>query len=151
MDWFQSLIIGIAQGLTEFIPISSTAHVRIIPALFGWDDPGAAVTAVTQLGTLLAVFVFFRKDILRLNLAGIQSLIGYRRRGTWTPELRGDIRLFWFIVIGTIPIGVFGLLFKDMIEHDFRSLWIISGSLIGLAILLALAESLPNITGTWTA
>ncbi len=144
MDWFQSLIIGIAQGLTEFIPISSTAHVRIIPALFGWDDPGAAVTAVTQLGTLLAVFVFFRKDILRLNLAGIQSLIGYRRRGTWTPELRGDIRLFWFIVIGTIPIGVFGLLFKDMIEHDFRSLWIISGSLIGLAILLALAEKLAK-------
>lgn len=144
MDWFQSLIIGIVQGLTEFIPISSTAHVRIVPALFGWDDPGAAVTAVTQLGTLLAVFVFFRKDILRLSLAGIQSVFRYGRRGTWTPELNRDIRLFWFIILGTIPIGVFGLLFKEMIEQDFRSLWIISGSLIGLAVLLALAEKLAK-------
>jgi undecaprenyl-diphosphatase len=144
MDWFQSLIIGIVQGLTEFIPISSTAHVRIIPALFGWEDPGAAVTAVTQLGTLLAVFVFFRNDIVQLTQAGWISVFQFSRRGAWTEEQRQKIRLFWFIIAGTVPIGICGIVFKKTIEEDFRSLWIISASLIGLAVLLALAEWLAK-------
>ncbi len=144
MDWFQSLIIGIVQGLTEFIPISSTAHVRIIPALFGWDDPGAAVTAVTQLGTLLAVLIYFRKDIIHLSAAGWVSVFQFKQRSLWNEQLRTQVRLFWYIMAGTIPIGICGLAFKKIIEDDLRSLWIISASLIVLAILLALAERLAK-------
>ncbi|MBN1449307.1 MAG: undecaprenyl-diphosphate phosphatase [Bacteroidetes bacterium] len=134
MSIIEAIILGIVQGLTEFIPISSTAHLRIVPALLGWEDPGAAFTAVTQIGTLIAVLVYFRKDIVTLTTAFLRSL--YRRK----PFETQDARLAWYILFGTIPIGVFGLLFKDFIETDFRSLYVISGSLIVLALILALAE-----------
>lgn len=140
MDLFQSLIIGIVQGLTEFLPISSTAHVRIIPSLLGWNDPGAAVTAVTQLGTLAAVLVYFRNDLLSLMLAGTRSVAQFNRRDEWDEATVRQVKLAWFIVLGTLPIGVLGLLFKHQIENDLRSLAIIGWSLIGLAVLLALAE-----------
>jgi undecaprenyl-diphosphatase len=136
MDFFQAIILGIVQGLTEFIPISSTAHLRIVPALFGWPDPGAAFTAVTQIGTLVAVLLYFRTDIRALSGAFVTGL---RIR---KPFAETQSRMSWFILFGTVPIIVFGLLFKDMIETEFRSLWVISGSLIVLALLLAGAEYL---------
>lgn len=140
MNLFESIVIGIVQGLTEFIPVSSTAHVRILPALLGWDDPGAAVTAVTQLGTLAAVLVFFRNDILRLTHATYMSIFRWSGRHAWDDRQKLDVRLAWFIALGTAPIGGFGLLLKEVIERELRSLWIIAAALIGLALVLGLAE-----------
>jgi undecaprenyl-diphosphatase len=140
LNWFEAVIIGAVQGLTEFIPISSTAHVRIVPALFGWKDPGAAVTAVTQLGTLAAVLIYFRTDLVHFSRAAVVSVFSYKRRNEWDERTWTDVRMAWFIAIGTIPIGICGILLKDMIETEFRSLTIIAGSMIGLAVLLAVAE-----------
>jgi undecaprenyl-diphosphatase len=123
MTLWQSIVLGIIQGLTEFLPISSTAHLRIVPALLGWSDPGAAFTAVIQLGTLIAVFVYFWRDIVAI-------IVG---------ALRGE-KFGWMIAAGTVPVVVFGLLFKQQIETTLRSLYVIAGALIGLALLLALAE-----------
>lgn len=134
MGMFEAIVLGIVQGLTEYLPVSSTAHLRIVPALLGWPDPGAAFTAVTQIGTLIAVFVYFRRDIGSLSAAFGRSLV------TLKPFETAESRMAWWILFGTIPIGVFGLLFKDMIESDFRSLHVIAGSLIFLALLLLLAE-----------
>jgi undecaprenyl-diphosphatase len=130
----QSVVLGVVQGLTEFLPISSTAHLRIVPALFGWDDPGAAFTAVTQLGTMTAVLIYFRRDIARIVWTWLRSLRD--------PSLRGelDARLGWYIGLGTIPIGIFGFLFKDQIETGARNLTLIAGALILLALVLAYAE-----------
>ncbi|MBR9976939.1 MAG: undecaprenyl-diphosphatase UppP [Bacteroidetes bacterium] len=134
MSIFEAIVLGIVQGLTEFIPISSTAHLRIIPAFFGWDDPGAAFTAVSQIGTLIAVFIYFRKDISILSMAFTRSLVVMR------PFATPESRMAWWILFGTIPIGVLGLLFKDLIETEFRSLTVIAISLIVLALLLGVAE-----------
>ncbi len=142
MDIFQSIIIGLIQGLTEFLPISSTAHVRVIPALLGWNDPGAAVTAVTQLGTLVAVLIFFRKDLGRLLHAGFFSVVRISSRKTWYPDFDQNARMAWFIVLGTLPVGVLGIFLKHRIETDFRNLTVMACSLIGLALMLALAEKL---------
>lgn len=136
MDIFQSIILGIIQGLTEFLPISSTAHLRIVPALLGWSDPGAAFTAVIQFGTLVAVFIYFRKDIFAITGAVIKSIqtrnISYNR----------DAVLGWMIAFGTIPIVFFGLLFKKNIETNLRSLYVISASMIILAVVLMIAEAI---------
>ncbi len=136
MDIIQSIILGIIQGLTEFLPISSTAHLRIVPALLGWNDPGAAFTAVIQFGTLVAVFIYFRKDIIVITSAVIKSIqtrnISYSR----------DAILGWMIAFGTIPIVFFGLLFKKNIETNLRSLYIISASMIILAVVLMVAEAI---------
>ena len=107
MTWTEAIVLGIVQGLTEFLPVSSTAHLRIVPAFAGWEDPGAAFTAVTQLGTMAAVLLYFRHDLWRIARA---SLAGVR-----DPEVRKslDARLGLYIVLGTIPIGVFGLAFSD--------------------------------------
>src|SRR5262245_11371034 len=134
MSLLQAIILGIVQGLTEFLPISSTAHLRIVPALLGWEDPGAAFTAVLQLGTLLAVLAYFRHEIARIVLA---VLTGIRRR---QPLGTADARLGWMIAAATIPIVVCGLLFKKSIETTWRSLYIISASLIIVALAMELAE-----------
>jgi undecaprenyl-diphosphatase len=135
MDAFQAIVLGIVQGLTEFLPISSSAHLRIVPALFGWDDPGAAFTAVVQLGTMLAVVVYFRRDlwaIVRTFLAGLFGDVEARRRDEW--------RMAWLIVFGTIPIAVLGLLFKDPIETQFRRLGLIGAALILFSFVMLYAE-----------
>ena len=126
--------LGILQGLTEFLPISSSAHLRIFPELFGWGDPGAAFTAVIQIGTELAVLIYFRKDIWRIGSMWVRSL--------FRPEYRGhlDSRMGWFIIIGSMPIVILGVLFKDTIEEDFRNLWIIGTTLIVLGIVLGIAD-----------
>jgi undecaprenyl-diphosphatase len=140
MDLFQAVILGIVQGLTEFLPVSSTAHLRIVPALLGWSDPGAAFTAVTQIGTMAAVLLYFRNDLLRLSRAFTRSALQLR------PFESADARLAWFILLGTIPIGILGLLLKDHIETSFRSLHVIAASLIGLALLLYVAERIGRRT-----
>ncbi len=134
MNLIEAVVLGIVQGLTEFIPISSTAHLRIVPAFLGWSDPGAAFTAVSQIGTLLAVFVYFWKDIVSLTRAFLRSLVVMK------PNDTHESRIAWWILFGTVPIGLFGLLFKDLIESEFRSLFVIAMSLILLALLLAIAE-----------
>jgi undecaprenyl-diphosphatase len=130
----EAIVLGITQGLTEFLPVSSTAHLRIIPAFAGWEDPGAAFTAVTQLGTMAAVLLYFREDLLRITRAWLRSL----RDPTARSEL--DARLGWYILIGTIPIGIFGLIFKDQIENGARDLYLIGTALIMLGLLLLAAE-----------
>jgi undecaprenyl-diphosphatase len=130
----EAIILGITQGLTEFLPISSTAHLRIVPAFAGWEDPGAAFTAVTQLGTMAAVLLYFRDDLLRISRAWLRSL----RDPAVLHEL--DARMGWYIVIGTIPIGIFGLIFKDQIENGARDLYLIGSTLIVLGLLLLVAE-----------
>jgi undecaprenyl-diphosphatase len=138
MDALQAIVLGIVQGLTEFLPISSTGHLRIVPAFLGWEDPGAAFTAVTQLGTLAAVLLYFRVDLWRIATTWLRSLR--------EPELRGslDARMGWYIGLGTIPIAVFGLIFKDEIEEGARSLYLIGCTLIVLGLLLLLAEKLAT-------
>lgn len=133
-DFLQAVFLGVLQGLTEFLPISSSAHLRIFPELFGWGDPGAAFTAVIQIGTELAVLVYFRKDIWRIARAWLLSL--------FKPEYRGvlDARMGWYIIVGSLPIVILGVLLKDVIERDFRNLWIIGCTLIVLGLVLGLAD-----------
>jgi undecaprenyl-diphosphatase len=139
---FEAIVLGIVQGLTEFLPISSTAHLRIVPAFAGWDDPGAAFTAVVQLGTMAAVLLYFRHELWRIARA---LLVGLRR-----PEERRtlDFRLGVYIIIGTIPIGIFGLIFKDQIETGARDLTLIGCTLIVLGLLLLAAEKAGSHTRT---
>ncbi|MBF0238741.1 MAG: undecaprenyl-diphosphatase UppP [SAR324 cluster bacterium] len=132
--WFQALVLGIVQGLTEFLPISSTAHLRIVPHLLGWNDPGAAFSAVIQLGTLLSVLIYFRTDILKLLQATLQSIV--RKNLLYSDESR----MAWGIAVGSIPIVFLGLGFKHYIETDARSLTIIGSALIVLAIGLYASE-----------
>ena len=134
MNLLQSIVLGIVQGLTEFLPISSTAHLRIVPAFLGWEDPGAAFTAVTQLGTMAAVLLYFRHDLIRIALAWLRSV----RDPSLRKEL--DARLGWYIVLGTVPIGIFGVIFKDQIENGARDLYLIGTALILLGLVLLLAE-----------
>ncbi len=134
LDFLKAVVLGLIQGLTEFLPISSSAHLRIFPEWFGWGDPGAAFTAVIQIGTELAVLIFFRHDIWRIGSAWMKSL--------FQPEYRGhlDARMGWYVIIGSLPIVVLGVLFKDVIERDLRNLWIIATALIVLGIVLGIAD-----------
>jgi len=138
MDALQAIVLGIVQGLTEFLPVSSTGHLRIVPAFLGWEDPGAAFTAVTQLGTMAAVLLYFREDLWRIATTWLRSLR--------EPELRPhlDARMGWYIGLGTIPIAIFGFAFKDQIEEGARSLYLIGTTLIVLGLLLLLAEKLAT-------
>src|SRR3954464_11497055 len=104
MNALQAAILGLVQGVTEFLPISSTAHLRIVPAIAGWDDPGSAFTAVVQLGTMAAVLVDFRQDLWRLAVAFLRSLTGDR----WNSE-DIDARIGWYLIIGTIPVSILGV------------------------------------------
>ena len=139
VDTFQAIVLGIVQGLTEFLPISSTAHLRIVPAFAGWDDPGSAFTAVVQLGTMAAVLLYFRADLWRIARTWLASLRDRSLRGTL------DARMGWYIILGTIPIGFFGLIFKDQIETGARDLYLIGSALIVLGIALAVAERLATL------
>ena len=137
-DIFKAIVLGIIQGTTEFIPISSTAHLRIIPALLGWKDIGAAYTAVIQIGTLIATLIYFRKDIFSLTEGFIHA---FKKKDFLTNY---ESRIFILIIIGTIPISVCGLLFKRFIEGEARGLYVISAALILLAIVLYIAEKVSS-------
>lgn len=134
MNLLQGAVLGVVQGLTEFIPISSTAHLRIVPALAGWPDPGAAFTAVVQLGTMLAILVYFWREILHIAVAW--------GRGFTDREVRASLecRIGWYVLFATIPIGVFGLLFAHQIETGARNLWLIASTLIVLGLVLLVAD-----------
>jgi undecaprenyl-diphosphatase len=134
MSWFESFILGLVQGLTEFLPISSSAHLRLTAAFAGWQDPGAAFTAVTQIGTEAAVIIFFRKDIARIVSAWFRSLTDRAMRRDH------DAQLGWLVIVGSIPIGVLGLTLKDQIEGPFRDLRLIATTLIVLGIVLGIAD-----------
>lgn len=133
MSLIEAIVLGIVQGLTEFLPISSTGHLRIVPAVLGWEDPGAAFTAVTQLGTMAAVLLYFRSDLWRIARSFLRSL----RPGESRDQ---DARLGWYILLGTIPIGIFGLAFRNQIEDGARDLYLIGSALIVLGLVLLAAE-----------
>jgi undecaprenyl-diphosphatase len=139
MDALQAIVLGIVQGLTEFLPISSTAHLRIVPAFFGWDDPGAAFTAVVQLGTMAAVLVYFRNELWAITSAWVRSVLA-RERDPQDP----DARLGWYIVLGTIPIAILGLAFKDTIEDQFRTLELIGAALMLFSVVMLRAEAVSR-------
>ncbi|MFH8370119.1 undecaprenyl-diphosphate phosphatase [Streptomyces sp. NPDC018031] len=136
MSWFESLILGLVQGLTEFLPISSSAHLRLTAAFAGWEDPGAAFTAITQIGTETAVLIYFRKDIARIVSAWFRSLTDKRMRGDH------DAQMGWLVIVGSIPIGVLGVTFKDQIEGPFRDLRLTATTLVVMGIVLGLADRL---------
>ena len=133
MGWFEAVVLGVVQGLTEFLPISSSAHLRIVGEAFGWDDPGAAFTAITQIGTEAAVLLYFRREIGRIIVAWVGSLAGRRKRDP-------DARMGWLIIIGSIPIVVLGLLFQDDIETTLRDLRIVAAALIVFSLILFWAD-----------
>lgn len=138
--WLDALILGLVQGLTEFLPISSSAHLRILgPLLPGGADPGAAFTAITQLGTELAVLIYFRKDVMRMLTAWCASLplIGSRPPGQ---ALDSDAKLAWLVILGTVPICVLGLLLRSWIETTFRTLALTAIMLIVFGLVLGWAE-----------
>lgn len=141
MGWFEALVLGIVQGLTEFLPISSSAHVSIVGRFFG-SDPGAFFTAVTQLGTELAVVVYMRRDIATLASAWWRSLS--------SREARKDpnARVAWLVLLGSLPIIVLGLIFEDLITTSLRSLWVTCAALAGFAIVLAVADRRARNTRT---
>ena len=133
MGWVEAVVLGIVQGLSEFLPISSRAHLRIVGEVFGWDDPGAAFTAIIQIGTEAAVLLYFRKDIARIVVAWLGSLTG-RRKGD------PDARMGWLIIVGSIPIVVLGLLFQDDIETTLRDLRIVAICLVAFSLILFWAD-----------
>ncbi|WJV50196.1 undecaprenyl-diphosphate phosphatase [Streptomyces flavofungini] len=136
MSWLESFILGLVQGLTEFLPISSSAHLRLTAAFAGWHDPGAAFTAITQIGTETAVLIYFRKDIGRIVSAWFGSLIGK------VPRSDHDAQMGWLVIVGSIPIGVLGVTLKDQIEGPFRDLRLIATTLIVMGIVLGVADRL---------
>jgi undecaprenyl-diphosphatase len=134
MSWFEAVVLGLLQGLTEFLPISSSAHLRVFSALAGWDDPGAAFTAVTQLGTESAVLIYFRKDIAGIIRAWTTSLFVKERRAD--PQAR----MGWFVIAGSLPICLLGVTFQHTIETALRDLRIIGTTLIVFGVILAVAD-----------
>src|SRR5215210_3719076 len=138
MDAFQAIVLGIVQGLTEFLPISSSGHLRIVPAFFGWDDPGAAFTAVIQLGTMAAVLLYFRRDLWNIATTWLRSLRDPAVRGTM------EARLGWYLILGTIPISILGVALADPIEHEFRRLGLIATMLIVFGFVMLASEKVSR-------
>ena len=134
MSWTQVIVLSVIQGLTEFLPVSSSGHLAIASRMFFSDDAGASFTAVSQLGTETAVLVYFAKDIVRIVKAWFGGMADKARRDNV------DYRLGWYVIIGTIPIGVLGYLFKDEIRSGARNLWIVATALIVFSAVIALAE-----------
>jgi undecaprenyl-diphosphatase len=133
MSWLQVVVLSVVQGLTEFLPVSSSGHLAIVSRLFFADDAGASFTAVTQLGTEVAVLLYFARDIARIVKAWFAGLFNAAARNA-------DYRLGWYVIIGTIPIGVLGLLFKDEIRTGARNLWVIAIALVVFSAVIAAAE-----------
>jgi len=137
----EAIILGLVQGLTEFIPISSTGHLKLVPELLGWGDPGAAASAVIQFGTVLAVIIYFTRDIVRLTVGFFRGLF------TGRPFADDDSREAWYVAFATIPIVVLGVLLKDFIHGVFRSTWVITFQLVFIAVLMQVAERYARTRG----
>ena len=134
MGWLEAVVLGIVQGLTEFLPISSSAHQSIVGQLFGGDDPGAAFTAITQLGTESAVLLYFWRDIVRIVRQWARSLVGR------APRNDPDARMGWLVILGSIPIAVLGVLLQDQIEGPLRNLWLTATTLLVFALVIGWAD-----------
>lgn len=130
MGWLEAIVLGLVQGLTEFLPISSSAHLFVSGQVFGWGDPGAAFTAVTQLGTETAVVIYFWRDIVRIVKQWCLALVGK------VPRSDPDARMGWLVIIGSIPITVLGVAFQDAIDSTLRNLWITVAMLAGVALIM---------------
>ncbi|MEN9741127.1 MAG: hypothetical protein RIR66_83 [Actinomycetota bacterium] len=140
LGWIQAIILGIAQGLTEFLPISSSAHTLIISKIAGWPDPGAAFTAVTQIGTELAVLIYFWNDIKEIFVAWLKSLTSKSARR------EPNAKLGWYIILGSIPIGILGISFQDQIQTTARNLYLVATTLIVMGLLLGLFDQIAKHT-----
>jgi len=138
MGWLEALVLGIVQGLTEFLPISSSAHQSIVGQFFGGGDVGAAFTAITQLGTEAAVILYFRRDIGRIISRWAGSLV---RR---VPSDDPDARMGWLVIIGSVPIVLLGLLLQDAIDSAFRNLWVTAAMLAGFGVIIGVADRLAR-------
>ena len=139
---FEAIFLGALQGLTEFLPISSSAHIRIAGALFGTaEDPGARFTAITQIGTELAVLIFFRNDIKQIISAWLRQIT---KRSSHSESEKSDARMGWLIIVGSLPIAILGYLGSDVIRNDFRSLWLIATTLIIFGVILGVADKYGN-------
>ncbi len=139
MTWFDAILLGLLQGLTEFLPISSSAHLRIFGELFGSKDPGAAFTAITQIGTETAVLIVFWKDIIRI-LSRWWKALPLRDKSSRIPSSDPDARMGWMIIVGSLPIGILGFVLQDWIDTSFRNLWITVIMLALFGVLLGLAD-----------
>jgi len=136
ISFLHALILGFVQGATEFLPVSSTAHMRILPALLHWPDPGAAFSAIVQLGPIVAIIAFFQHDLARY-VAGIGR--SFQKREMYPPG-DTDARLGWYTIIGTIPLAIAGLLLEKKVDTEYRNLYFVATALIVLALVLLLAE-----------
>jgi undecaprenyl-diphosphatase len=134
MPLFQAIILGIVQGLTEFLPVSSTAHLILIPWLLGWKDPGLAFDVALHAGTLAAVLIYFFRDWLQVLGQGL----GFRTEGD--PELKRNQGLLWLLVAATLPVGLFGYLFQHQAESVWRTPDVIAATMIGVGLLLWWAD-----------
>lgn len=138
MGWLEALVLGIVQGLTEFLPISSSAHQSIVGQFFGGEDVGAAFTAITQLGTEAAVILFFRRDIWLIMKHWTLALVGR------LPRDDPEARMGWLVILGSIPIVVLGVLFQDAIDSALRNLWITAAMLAGFGVIIGIADRLAR-------
>jgi len=143
MNFFHALLLGIVEGVTEFLPVSSTGHLTIVEKLLGLDVANAGVTAFTaiiQVGAIIAVIIFFRGDIGRLIVAWV--------RGLRTPSERShpDYRMAWYVIVGSIPIGIVGFLGKDLVTGSLRNLWVVVVSLVGWSVVMWAAEKVGRQT-----
>ena len=135
---FSAILLGIVQGLTEFLPISSSAHIRIVGEFLNEaQDPGARFTAITQIGTELAVLIFFRNDIKAIVLSWFKKVV---LRRSLNDEANGQARMGWLIIVGSVPIVILGYLGKDIITNDLRSLWLIASVMIIFGLILGFAD-----------
>ncbi len=138
MTWLQAIVLGATQGLTEFLPVSSSGHLRIVSEVFFGSDAGASFTAVTQLGTEAAVLLYFARDIARIVMAWFRGLFDRHQRDNL------DYRIGWYVIIATIPIGLLGYVFRDEIRTGARNLWLVATMLIVFAIVIAAAEKIGS-------
>ncbi|QFQ02345.1 Undecaprenyl-diphosphatase [Corynebacterium urogenitale] len=135
MSWIQVIVLSLVQGLTEFLPVSSSGHLRIVSELFWGEDAGASFTAVVQLGTELAVLVYFAKDIWRILTAWFAGLLDKSKRNF-------DYKMGWMVIVGTIPVGLLGFFGKDLIRDNLRNLWITAAMLVLFSFVFILAEKI---------
>jgi undecaprenyl-diphosphatase len=134
MSWLQAVLLGLLQGVTEFLPVSSTAHMAIVPQLFGQQDPGAAFSAIAQLGPIVAIIAYFRSDLKRY----VTGILRTKTPANINDNL--DARLGWYVLLGTLPLALFGVLLEKKIDTQFRDLHIVAVSLIALGLILLVAE-----------
>ena len=142
MDVVQAVTLGVVQGLTEFLPISSTAHLALVPWMFGWKDPGLTFDVALHVGTLVAVLVYFRDDLRHMAVAWFKSFTARDKADPYQ-------NLAWLVVWGSIPAVIAGVLLDDLVETTFRSPYVIAAMLIGVGLLIAVAERLTAKTRTW--